>query len=32
MGNNKGKYKYAESPNYANTLRTMVQSVNEKFK
>ena len=32
MGNNKGKYKYAESPNYANTLRTMVQSVNKKFK
>ena len=32
MGNNKGKYKYAESPNYANALRTMVQSVNKKFK
>ena len=32
MGNNKGKYKYAEAPNYANTLRAMVRSVNKKFK
>ena len=32
MGNNKGKYKYAEAQDYADKLRAMVRSVNKKFK
>ena len=32
MGNNKGKYKYAEAQDYADKLRAMIRSVNKKFK